>query len=89
MIEIYRAIGTLINIIEFLILIRILLSFINLSLDNPLGEILFTMTEPVLAPARNLISKLNIDTGMFDFSPILAIILLNALYNIVGRILIF
>ena len=89
MIELYRALGTLVNIIEFLIFIRIVLSFINMSLDNVLGEILFTMTEPVLAPARNLISKLNIDTGMFDFSPILAIILLRTLYTIVGRILIF
>lgn len=89
MISLYRAIGTLVNIIEFLILIRILLSFINISMENPLGEILFTMTEPVLAPARGLISKLKIDTGMFDFSPIVAILLLRGIYNILGRIMIF
>lgn len=89
MINLYRVLGDLVNIIQFLILIRIVLSFININMDNPLGEIIYTMTEPVLAPARALISKLNIDTGMFDFSPMLAIIMLNILYSLVARILIF
>nr|WP_300005758.1 YggT family protein [Tissierella sp.] len=89
MINLYKVLGDLVNIIQFLILIRIVLSFININMDNPLGEIIYTMTEPVLAPARALIYKLKIDTGMFDFSPMLAIIMLNILYSLVARILIF
>lgn len=74
MIVFYKALGTLIRLIEFLILIRIIISFLNIRLDNIFGEIIATMTEPVLAPARNLIQKLNINTGLFDFSPIVAIL---------------
>lgn len=89
MIVFYKALGTLIRLIEFLILIRIIISFLNIRLDNIFGEIIATMTEPVLAPARNLIQKLNINTGLFDFSPIVAILLLRIFYDIVGRILFF
>lgn len=89
MIVFYKALGTLIRLIEFLILIRIIISFLNIRLDNIFGEIIATMTEPVLAPARNLIQKLNINTGLFDFSPIVAILFLRIFYDIVGRILFF
>lgn len=89
MIVFYRALTILINLIEFLIVIRILLSFINLRSNNFIGDFVFNMTEPILSPARNLIAKLNIDTGYFDFSPLLAILLLRAFASIVRRILFF
>ena len=89
MIVFYKALGILINLIQYLILIRILLSFMNLRANNSIVEFIFNMTEPILSPARNLITKLNINTGLFDFSPMIAIILLNFFYSIVGRILFF
>ena len=89
MIVFYTALDKLIKLIEFLILARILMSFVNISRENFIGEFIFTMTEPILSPARNLIQKLNVNTGMFDFSPILAILMLRVFYSIVGRILFF
>lgn len=89
MIVVYRALNILIYLIEILILIRILLSFINLRLDNIIGDFIFNMTEPVLSPARNLINKLNINTGFFDFSPLVAILLLRLFSSIARRILLF
>ncbi|OLS01693.1 YggT family protein [Tissierella creatinophila] len=87
MIVFYKALEILIKLIEFLIVIRILLSFINLRVNSSIGEFIFNLTEPILSPARNLIAKLNINTGFFDFSPLLAILLLRLFYSIVGRIL--
>ena len=89
MIEFYRAFNILINLIEFLIVVRIILSFINVGSDNFIGDFVFNMTEPILSPARNLIAKLNIDTGFFDFSPLLAIFLLRIISSIVRRVLFF
>lgn len=89
MIVFYKALRILINLIEFLILVRIIMSFLNIRPDNIFGEIIATMTEPVLAPARSLIQKLNINTGLFDFSPIVAILFLRIILSIVRRVLFF
>ena len=89
MIIFYRALNILINLIEFLILVRIIFSFINIGSDNVIGKLVFDMTEPILSPARNLIKRLNIDTGFFDFSPLLAILLLRIISSIVRRLLFF
>jgi YggT family protein len=45
------------------------------------------MTEPVLGPAQTLLAKLNINTGMIDFSPLLAILFLRLANGIFARIL--
>lgn len=63
------------------------MSFLNISPNNSFVSFIYEMTEPVLSPARNLISKLGINTGMFDFSPIIAIFLLTTIYEILGRII--
>lgn len=89
MIIFYRALNILISLIEFLILVRIIFSFINIGSDNVIGKLVFDMTEPILSPARNLIKRLNIDTGFFDFSPLLAILLLRIISSIVRRLLFF
>ena len=89
MIIFYRALNILISLIEFLILVRIIFSFINIGSDNVIGKLVFDMTEPILSPARNLIKRLNIDTGFSDFSPLLAILLLRIISSIVRRLLFF
>ncbi|MCK9443502.1 MAG: YggT family protein [Tissierellaceae bacterium] len=87
MIQLYRAIGILINLIEVLIVVRIVLSFLNIRSKGVLTGIVYELTEPVLGPARELIYKLGVDTGMFDFSPLLAIVFLRIIQYIAARIL--
>lgn len=89
MTELYDALNILISLIEYLILIRIVLSIINFRMDNFVGELILNLTEPILAPARALIAKLNLNTGVFDFSPILAILFLRLFSSIVKRIMFF
>ena len=83
MILLYRAIIYLIEIIEILIVVRIIFSFLNIGRNNPLTNLVYELTEPVLGPARSLIDKLGVRTGMFDFSPILAVLFLRIISNFI------
>lgn len=87
MILLYKSITILLNIIETLIVVRILFSFLNINKPNIITKFVYEMTEPVLGPARELIQSLGIKTGMFDFSPLLAILFLRIIYSLVVRII--
>lgn len=67
-------------IIEILILIRILLSWIAPYTNNYFTDTIYFLTEPILSPFRNLISfgRLNI-----DISPILAIFVIRFVIRLI------
>lgn len=65
--------NSVINIFFYSILITIILSWINPMLRSPVTEILHTVTEPLLAPARRMIPQL----GGFDISPIPVMVVLK------------
>ena len=52
------------------ILIRVVLSWINPGLRHPASDIVYSLTEPVLEPARRLLPAM----GGFDLSPILVLV---------------
>ncbi len=79
----YRSLQILFQIIQYLILVRILMSFMNLNPNNPIGRIVFMLTDPVLLPAKALLNMIGLNKGMFDFSPILAMLLLNWILRLV------
>ncbi|NLJ78424.1 MAG: YggT family protein [Tissierellia bacterium] len=83
----YRSVDLFFYIIELLILTRIILSFLNVNPYNTIGRIVYELTEPVLAPARELIHRIGIDTGMLDFSPIVSILMLRIVAKIIRNIL--
>lgn len=83
----YRSLIYLVNFIEILILIRIVMSFINMGGNNTFSRFIYELTEPILGPARALISKLGINTGMIDFSPIVAMLILRAILSLARSIL--
>lgn len=66
------------NLYSFLILARVLLSWINVSPYHPIAVFIYSLTEPVLRPLRNVIPSI----GMMDISPIAALILLQVLESI-------
>ena len=72
----------LLNIIRYLcelltlvIIARVIISWFSPSPTNRLAIILYQVTEPFLAPLRRIIPRV----GMFDFTPFVAIILLQLL----------
>lgn len=84
---IFEVLRILVSIIELSILFRIILSFLNIREAGILPKLINEITEPVLSPARELLGKLGLDRGMFDFSPILAIFFLRLLLMIAAKIL--
>lgn len=73
----YNFLRFLLLAFEFMVIGRVLLSYIEQDPRgrSALGQFLFAITEPVLAPIRNLLPK----GGMFDFSPIIVILVLGAI----------
>ena len=86
--NIYEAIRLLFEIIELLILVRVMMSWLRISFYSPIGRIVFELTEPILSLARGLINKIGIDTGIFDFSPIVALLILNLIQAAIRNFLI-
>jgi len=62
------------NLMFFVVLIRIILSWISPNNYNPVVALLNSLAEPILRPFRRLIPPI----GGLDISPIFAIILLQA-----------
>ncbi len=87
---IIRAIAWFIHVIELMLIGRAIMSwFVNSGNQTVYRAyvLLCGLTEIVVAPCRLLLGKLNINTGMFDFSVLLALILVQTLGNILIRIL--
>lgn len=82
----YKSIVILLNLIEILLVVRILFSFLNIR-ENIFTNIVYEVTEPILAPAKILLEKLRFNTGMLDFSPIIAVIFLRIIHSLVAQIL--
>ncbi len=62
------------NLFFFVILIKIILSWVAPNTHNPATALLSTMSEPILRPFRRVIPPM----GALDVSPIFAIIMLQA-----------
>ncbi|MGA1869825.1 MAG: YggT family protein [bacterium] len=80
--HILKIISFAFRIYEFLILIRIILSWVPHNSANPLIYKLYKITDPFL----DLFRPLPLQFGGIDFSPIVALIVLGMIERIVFRI---
>ena len=64
------------DVLTIVILLRVIVSWYSPRPTNMLVVILYRLTEPILAPIRRVIPRL----GPFDFSPLVAIILIRLIY---------
>jgi len=69
-------IRVLCEVFTLLIIARAIMSWFSPRPTNILAVILYRVTEPLLAPLRRIIPR----AGMFDFTPLVAIILLQLIY---------
>ncbi len=65
-----------------LMLARIIFSWGNIDRYNPIVNFVYQVTEPVLAPIRNILPS----TGMIDFSPMVAILLVEVATRVLSAI---
>jgi YggT family protein len=59
---------------------RVLMSWVDPTFSRPMGQFLFSITEPVLAPIRRYLPQ----AGMFDFSPLILLLVLSVLIRLVA-----
>jgi YggT family protein len=68
------------QIYQFILLARVLISwFPDIDRSNPLVQLLYDLTEPVLRPVRNALPQ----TGMMDFSPLVVFLGISVLMMLV------
>ena len=82
----YSIIFLLARVFNAVLLVRVLLSWIPIDRDSSfmsdIVRVVYAITEPVLGPIRRVIPSL----GGLDLSPIIAIVLIQALVSIFGRL---
>ena len=71
-----KIIEILCNVLTIIILLRVVVSWYSPRPTNILVKFLHRITEPILAPLRRIIPRV----GRFDFTPLVAIILLQLIY---------
>jgi len=76
----FNLIRYLCEVLSLAIFARVILSWFSLSPTNRLAIILYQVTEPLLAPLRRIIPRV----GMFDFTPLVAIILLRLIAGLLS-----
>jgi YggT family protein len=65
-------------VLTWAIIIRALLSWFSIAGAQPVFRLLVEITEPVLAPLRRVLPT----AGMLDFSPLVALLLINIISGI-------
>ena len=73
----------LLQIYNFLILARVLLSWFIQDPSNKIYQFLQSVTEPILGPLRRILPAM----GGWDLSPIVAYLLINIIIRLLFRIL--
>ena len=65
------------------ILGRVILSWINVSPDNPIVVLIYGITEPILAPIRRVLPSM----GILDLSPMVALIVMMVIREVLVRLI--
>ncbi|ABN52025.1 MAG TPA: YggT family protein [Hungateiclostridium thermocellum] len=72
-----RALGLLLEIIQWAIVIRVLLSWFSIPKNNIFVKFILQLTEPILSPIRSLLENTSFGkNSTVDFSPVIALLIL-------------
>lgn len=77
---ILSVISILLNFYYMILLLRVLVSWLRLDPYHPVRRFLDALTEPILQPIRAILPT----TGMIDFSPLVAILIVFALQQVLS-----
>lgn len=76
------------SFLNYLMLIRVLLSWIPSLRHNAIGDLIYGLTEPILRPVRKMVDKSPLGGSMIDFSPIIALFLISIFAEILKEIVV-
>jgi YggT family protein len=76
-------VNVLVQALVLAIFVRVIMSWVPMRLPFGLNELVWNVTEPVLAPIRRYMPI----AGGMDFSPLIALLLIQILASIILRVL--
>jgi YggT family protein len=76
-------VSLVLNVLTIAVIIRALLSWFDPTFRTPVGRIIFQVTEPIIRPIRQLVPSV----GMFDLSPIIALLILRVMESFLTQAL--
>ena len=79
--EVISLVNLVVNVFTLLIIGRALLSWFDPGFQSPVGRLLHQVTEPIIAPIRQVVPSL----GMFDISPIVALLLIRLIGQLITQ----
>ncbi len=82
LLEIIQILDILVNVVVFAIVGRALLSWFVRDPTHPLMRLLIDVTEPILSPIRSRLPS----SWMIDLSPLIAIIVIQVAWWLIGTI---
>ena len=72
------AINVFFKLLYILIIVRVFMSWIPNSRYSAFGNIIYSLTEPILGPVKRMMDKSPLGGGMMlDFSPVFALFILD------------
>jgi len=78
------AIAIVLEIMNWAIFARAIISWLPISRESGVVNVLYQITEPILAPIRSIIQKSAFGQNMMvDFSPIIAFLLIRLIQNFI------
>ena len=77
-----QLINILFSLYSLVIIARAFLPLVGADIRNPIVRFIYDITEPVLAPLRRFTI-----IGMWDFSPLAALIILTIVQSVVSHLL--
>ena len=75
------------SIIYILMFVRIALSWVRVNPYNKVVNTIYQITDPILEPFKRLIDRFWLNTGMIDFSPLIAYLVLQFVEKLIIRTL--
>jgi YggT family protein len=69
-----RSFSVFFQLINFLLVVRVLLSWVKYNPENRYIMLLFNLTDPILDPFKKLLKRLNVNLEMLDLSPLVAML---------------
>ncbi|MFQ6091613.1 MAG: YggT family protein [bacterium] len=69
----------LLNVYLVVVLIRVILSWVRPNPYNPFVQVIYKLTEPVLAPIRRIVPPIG---GTIDVSPIILVFIIYVIMSI-------
>ncbi len=79
----YQLVNLIFMLLSLLIFVRVLLSWVRVNPYNPLIRLLYDVTDPILTPFQRIIPP----AGGLDFSPLVALIVIDLLRRLVLSLL--